>query len=522
MVVPPPSKSYLLNIVDSSDEEESDDCEMQTQTQTPTPTPTPTPAFAGSGEHDVLPDAASTFATQDLRSDLPAGDDSSDDKASQQDDDLSTLDTSREEHHNDNDNDNDNDNSNNDDGTCTTEQSQSSSTSSPAPVNAKNKRRKRKKKKKKGSASQSARVSFGTVSLREFGRCLGSDVVPGDGGWPLGLSREIVAELDANNTVDRYEVEKQARLTARWIEIHQQQLLLLQDNVIANDGDGGGGGGSGSGSGNQQQQIEEQQPPAWLETRQRDYKRQSKNPLFGRMAEKDRMSLLLADSQDGDVAAAPQEMLTRKRSGSTDKVYNTTRSRSGSFDKSRAHNTRSRSDSIVEQYNDTYTQIEVHHVRNELEQLRNSRSMQGSTGCTCRKLQVYLLPPGGGGKKAHHRRMNVLKLKEELRKRHLLPQESLTREELELLLHDAVETEPCCNDDCSCVRDGIDCQADTCSCWLTSHQADKGKNHDDHPSIANIKVRCGNPFGIYTVDAANIDSFRTSFICPEIKAPSDA
>jgi hypothetical protein len=240
------------------------------------------------------------------------------------------------------------------------------------------------------------------------------------------------------------------------------------------------------------------------------------------MTETERMVLLLADSSEvpeGDVGSlAPlQEMMyTRDRSGSIDKKTQT-RSRSGSFDKKAPQVTRSRSASFAEQYNDTYTQVEVHHVRNKLESLRNSRSKEGNTGCTCRKLNAYLLPPGGGGKEAHSRRMNERKVKEELRKRYLLPQEVKTREELEILLHDTVEKEPCCLDDCACVRDGIECQADTCKCWYTTHQSEKGKKHDDIPSIEKINSRCGNRFGIYTVDNVKIDDFRSSYICVEIK-----
>jgi hypothetical protein len=138
------------------------------------------------------------------------------------------------------------------------------------------------------------------------------------------------------------------------------------------------------------------------------------------MTETERMMLLLADSSEvlegadvGSLTTPLQEMMyTRARSGSIDKKMHT-RSRSGSFDKkpSQAQVSRTRSASFAEQYNDTYTQVEVHHVRNELEILRNSRSKEGNTGCTCRKLDLYLLPPGGGGKKAHSRLMNECKAK---------------------------------------------------------------------------------------------------------------
>jgi hypothetical protein len=76
----------------------------------------------------------------------------------------------------------------------------------------------------------------------------------------------------------------------------------------------------------------------------------------------------------------------------------------------------------VEQYSKVYTQVRVYHVRNELEQLRNHRSAEdGNLGCTCRKLVVYL-PPTESSKKAQHCQMNERKVKEERRKRHLLPE----------------------------------------------------------------------------------------------------
>jgi hypothetical protein len=118
--------------------------------------------------------------------------------------------------------------------------------------------------------------------------------------------------------------------------------------------------------------------------------------------------------------------------------------------------------------------------------------------------------------------MKVEKVKAELRKRHLLPTETKTREELELLLHDAVEKEPCCSsDDCPCYHNGIDCQADTCSCWYSSHQTTdlqkKMKAQTDAVvAVSEIQRRCGNKYGMYTVDATAIDEFRKKYIYCEV------
>ena len=90
----------------------------------------------------------------------------------------------------------------------------------------------------------------------------------------------------------------------------------------------------------------------------------------------------------------------------------------------------------------------------------------------------------------------------------------MTRCELEQLLHDIVEEEPCCwGEDCSCRKDGIGCQADACSCWLESHQR-KGHNHatqqqDEDFSVTGIRARCGN--NMYAVDLDGIHDFRLQY-----------
>jgi hypothetical protein len=491
---PPPSKSYLIRIVDSDDEDSEAELSLIPQGTSEVPNDSDSYRYANSNSNNANINSTINNPAPTL-AESPVEDNDNYASASDSQDDCSALDTSLDD----------------DEENGTTEshasprssihplQSSSASTSSTTgslDCSAKSKRRKRKKKKRKGTSGQSSRrVHFKSVSVFEFGRCLGTDVVPSDGGWPLGMAMSTITDSISDNknvervteeSVDDYEAERQARLHAR--------LKVLELDGVESD------------------------PAEWLETRQWDYKYKSKNPLFRMMTEKERMALLLADSEGdvGSLAPLQDMMYTRVRSGSMDKKTHM-RTRSGSIDKKTPQVSRTRSASFAEQYNDTYTQVEVHHVRNELETLRNSRSKEGNTGCTCRKLDVYLLPPGGGGKKAHSRRMNERKVKEELRKRHLLPQELKTREELEILLHDTVEKEPCCLDDCACVRDGIECQADTCKCWFTSHQSEKGKKHDDIPSIEKINSRCGNRFGMYTVDMVKIDDFRSSYICIEIK-----
>lgn len=321
--------------------------------------------------------------------------------------------------------------------------------------NQKNKRKKKKKKKSKQVVacttfaepppSQEKHVAFDKVEIREFRRCLGEGV-PGDGGWPLGL--EMGACFLRAMQLEEYENAKAEKLQRRWQECYPE----CADKV-----------------------------PETLETRPYDYKRGGKNLLFRSLTEHSRMNLLLA-SGDHEVhrSSVPSSAPAQKR--------------------------RTRSKSVTDEYSDDFPHVDVLHVRNELENLRASRSMEGHTGCTCRKLHVYVVPPGGGGKKAHSRRLSVHKVIEELRKRHKLPSKNKTREELELLLQSIVAEEPCCGQDCPCAQNGIICQVDACSCWLASHMDDKKASN----LVPNQKIRerCGNKYGMYALDASKVDADR--------------
>ena len=160
-------------------------------------------------------------------------------------------------------------------------------------------------------------------------------------------------------------------------------------------------------------------------------------------------------------------------------------------------------------------------MQHDLEVLRIQRSDPSNLGCSCRKLHVFL--PGSTDKSHHrkktsHRRLPERKLREELRKRGLLHGGggdeggvSLSREDMEVLLHDAIENEPCCwGNDCPCWRNGIGCQADTCSCWHASHDvgASASTSSARKQDAAVITSRCGNPHGMYIVDFDAIAQYR--------------
>lgn len=369
----------------------------------------------------------------------------------------------------------------------------------PSSASGKRRRRRRKKRSKRKSIPRRT-VGFDSVYVRFMDRCLGEDVVPSSGSWPLGIKDDVLDFEEVS--VDDYEKSKQERLRQR-LESLESIENALKEKLMGDE---------------------------VLETRLWDYHSSDrKNPLFQSLSEKLRMILLLAFSSPSlsDHAAGPERLGSAPPSLER-QTLRKTRARSGSLSgETYAHKnssmTRLRSHSISEQFNDSFTQLDVHRIRNELESIRNSRTKEGSAGCACRKLNVYLLPPGGGGRKAHHKRMNIQDVKKELRKRHLLPSEPKTREELERLLHDAVEEEGCCiNDDCFCVRNGINCQMDACDCWLPSHQTkDSEKKQAYTLTSQQIEATCGNRYGMYVVDLEKIQSFRKQVLasmqfCQEI------
>ena len=361
--------------------------------------------------------------------------------------------------------------------------------------------------------------------MREYERCLGLDGVPLDGGWPLGISPTIAKEYQAASSVDDFEERRQQELRERWVHVMNKHGVAVENNTDANDLEK---------DPSATVVVSPPSPTEHLETRQYDYRKRinevtqsTKNPLFGPLKEEDRMLLLndssssLNDKNDDSSATStsssipnsPRRNRNRARSNSMHSVNDNTNI-STSTNK-RHHMTTRRARANSEQlYSEHFTSTDVMHIQHELEQVRINRTLEGSTGCTCRKLDVYLPPPDGGGKKAQHRRMKPQKVIEELRKRGKLPSNSqeMSRSELEQLLHNIVEEEPCCwGEDCSCRKDGIGCQADACSCWFESHQR-KGHNHgaqDDDPSVKCIRERCGN--NMYAVDLDGIHHFRLQY-----------
>ena len=173
------------------------------------------------------------------------------------------------------------------------------------------------------------------------------------------------------------------------------------------------------------------------------------------------------------------------------------------------------------------------HIQHELETLRIQRSDPANLGCSCRKLHIFLqgsIDKSHHKKKGSHRRMPERKVCEELRKRGLLNKsnENMSREKMEILLHDTIENESCCwGNDCPCVRNGIGCQADTCTCWHASHDVSHGAYDHQHPKIEThdqgvevMKSRCGNINGIYIVNFEKIAKCRKQYVTTHVAMES--
>ena len=464
-------------------------------------------------------------------------------------------------------------------------------------------------------------VTFQGVIVVTFDRCLGVDVVPTHGGWPLGMQYDDDSTTNNNNnnstahdtnhkttehhhhqyvyySIDEYETEKYERLLQRY---HTFQSIAesqnqAKDSGIVNNNNNNNNNNSGDNAkkSNKKGIIQSTNPTSspndnnnnnnnnnhqlTLETRQWDYKNKQKNPLFGILHESDRMNLLLSScgpppsetntNTTTTVTQPGNHPSSSGRTGNHNNNHHHHGKRNKSTARTRSNGSLSGSKSSTfhhgvtttgggERFNHIYTSTNVHAVRNALEQIRIHRTT--GIGCNCRQLQVPLVSTTSSSssssssttntsnhhnKKSHHhgpgsgsnnnsnnnsnnKRMKLQKLKDELIKRNLLSSDntSMTREEMEQLLHDTVETEPCClyTDTCFCARNGIGCQADVCTCWHSSSRSKSGAHKSSSAiTVQEIQQRCGNHVGgMYVVDDHKIDSFRNDYLnrlklCPFI------
>jgi len=540
MAPPPPSKSYLLKFDDSSSDEDDDDYyatrrEPVRQQQPPVSQPVVAQSVATQPATQPAANAIQNpnSGLFDLLKSL--GGTSSSTTSTSTPEESATIET------------------NNDTETpattatanttanTTTNTAQSGEQSEESAASTKKRKKKRKKKKKTTSSSTNKKVvTFSSIHVLEFHRDVGGDGVPTDGGWPLSLSSTKYREFTLD--IDEFETRKQKELKARY------------EKIVKRRRKGQGQSSSSSSSSKMETRsrrkrsnsktcqelkreektskedsssLEEHiQMPVFIpdghvfETRQYDYRPRSadalrhelgkgdddgddgaleleweeiqctgRNRLFGQLGEAERKHLLLRDAQ----------------LSSDDQHANNNNSSNSNENKSK------RKDSYSE---DAFCSLQIIHIRNELEQMRIHRSAENAAGCSCRKLHVVLPSELQGGKKSHnHRRLTERRVKDELRRRHVAIATNATREELEQLLHDEVEKQGCCyGNECPCSKSGIECQADTCSCWYTSHVTASHKKGSDVAIPSEALRNCGNRKGIYVVDFDAIAVYRDHFV----------
>lgn len=416
----------------------------------------------------------------------------------------------------------------------------------PSPSKKKKKKNKKKNKKKTSQTISNAeqrefaepkkaskKVQFENVHVREYRRCIGTDGVPCDGGWPLGLSNEVVREYNVIGGIEEFEQQKQMELRRRWDK-------FVSKHSGRNNSDG-------------LDSVEER----CFETRQLDFKKSNKghngdngnnhligdgkNPLFKPSDEDDRKKMIMRDYcitleeiQKGFAEEEPSSHHPTEHHSDHDNKDHHKHHKHKKDKKSTKRTTRSSSETC--EYEGTpFDPFDIRHIRNDLEQIRNNRSA-AFTGCSCRKPHFFLpfytahkeasSPTNGGGSsnggKHKHKKDHKLpdrKLKEELRKRgKLKPNQS--RAEMEIELGNAIEKQGCCtSDDCECVKNGIECQADSCSCWYPQHQSISHGHHapvTELPSPEEMEAGCGNKNGIYIVKFGEIHNYRNTVLCQEI------
>ena len=427
------------------------------------------------------------------------------------------------------------------------------------------------------------RIAFTTVSVREYARTLGLGTVPADGGFPLGLSNEVVADHHSAATastpsspgkkkhnswsVDDFEARRQVDLRQRYTQLIQDQRKRAFEKEWErkhrihhhntrrsknygrsrsgsfNENNGRSRSGSFNGNCNNSKNSRSQSsgsmkldmttdekeelerilsqpvdlPEGDIESRPFDYNKKIV-PHLKTNGSKSKKSKTEADEEPADVS---EEQL----------LYHNFKGRNPIFmalSESERRKVLIRDDHLLtckpatveddDSPLDPADSAVTQPIQHELEQLRIRRGDQANLGCSCRQLQVPT--PGSkdkssNKKKGSQRRLPERKVREELRKRGLITKENnnMKREEAEVLLADAIGREGCCeSNDCPCHRDGIGCQADTCTCWLASHDASASRGSWVEQDAGTMKTRCGNGNGFYVTDHSGIQSYREKYV----------
>jgi hypothetical protein len=308
------------------------------------------------------------------------------------------------------------------------------------------KHKKKRIKKKKEKEKKATLIKWGNVEQILFSRGLGCDVVPSSGSFPLGLDE--YSEIETCSVED-YDHSQQSDLFER-----AQRKNIPLCFPIGDIKDENSSSSSSSSS-------------VRFETRQWDFKKGSKNPLFTSLGEADRR-VLIVDSIHQAIA----------------------RERSNSF----GSGSRERSSSIG---SEIFTKHGSHHntllsdLNKDLNTIRNSRDQNG---CNCKPLKLD--------------KLSVAKMKIELCKDYMKngqlidgmfkeDVDILSKIELTSILRERLKIcILCVTNNCECVVAGLECSDQICKCL--------GKSRDN--------PACGNPAGFTMFDADKVQDYRENLI----------
>ena len=375
-------------------------------------------------------------------------------------------------------------------------------------------------------------VTFGTVSIREYARTLGTHTVPSDGGWPLGLGQlaaehthqqwfETQRQHEQDNSsspnkhkqhspshnnypkgwlVSDFESRKQIELQQRYTQLIRDQrrrkfekewekkhMNKFHHNYNTRQGrkrSSSQGGNSNNNRGSSMRSSSGKLKMEMSGEEKAELEKIVKQPVT--LPQIDYLETRQYDYKKrvAKVAVVDENMTEDEELIMNHRGRNPLFTITHENDRKKmllrddewfkqCHVIDEKKNGGKEEPIDMTDQTITQHVQHDLETLRIQRSDPTNLGCSCRKLHVFL--PGASDKTHHkkkgsHRRLPERKVREELRRRGI-PQDGMNREKLEKRLHDAIEEEPCCwGNDCPCYRSGIGCQADTCSCWHPSHE----------------------------------------------------
>jgi hypothetical protein len=304
---------------------------------------------------------------------------------------------------------------------------------------------------KRRQMNGSAGVTFGTATVWEMKRCFGMESVPADGGYPLGLSNNCVGEFEYSLTSGE---------------------RILDANASSDSLDEGA------------------TAAVTIPERCKKNKSVDRAP---RQTEAQRKILLLP-SMDPQyhVKELEQEKKVLQKQAK----------------ESHSHRASARIDATnkASHYHNAELEHDCTLIRNELEGLRLSRS---EVGCSCHRETKFLdhFDPSNTNLNLN-KIMSDRKLREEMRKRHLLTTEEKScskklaaddKRDMMARLKVAMEQEPCCRPgECECANAGIACHADVCGCC-------SGQKRSEAPCTASC---CGNAHGINLVDVIGIRANR--------------